>query len=408
MTRSLADIRSSGLCAGCGLCASMDRSGSVTMEESADGWLRPRVTGEPDERSQRAVEAACPAIRIVDPAREQDSERHPIWGPLADLRFSWSTDKELRYTASSGGGLSGLLAYLLETGEIDFVLTNTMSDTSPIRNAPIRAQSRADILRSAGSRYAPSAPLQNIDELLDSGQRFAFVGKPCDVGALRQLGRADPRVGERVPWIFAFFCAGVPSYGGTDTLLSEMGVERPADIAAFRYRGEGWPGFAKAEMKDGTFHQMDYDTSWGSILNRHLQFRCKICPDGIGEFADIAFADGWHLDQTGTASFDEAEGRSLTLVRNSRARNLIDAAIAAGYLESSPAEIEPIAAMQPFQANRKGFVPARLAAYVAVGHRPPRFEGLGLRENARRLPAKVLARNFLGTLRRLMKRRSEA
>jgi len=401
-------IRSSGLCAGCGLCAAMDTSGSITMEESAQGWLRPRVEGAPDERAIAAVESACPAIRIVDPARENGGGRHPIWGPLTGLHFSWSTDAELRHTASSGGGLSGLLSYLVETGEVDFVLTNSMSDDSPIRNMRFKARDLEDMKRSAGSRYAPSAPLENIDKLLDSDQRFAFVGKPCDVAALRQLGRSDPRVGERVAWMFAFFCAGVPSYGGTDALLEEMGVENRDDIESFRYRGEGWPGFAMARMKDGTVHRMDYDTSWGSILNRHLQFRCKICPDGIGEFADIAFADGWHCDENGKPLFDEAKGRSLTLVRNPRADALFQRALAAGYLEAERAEVDAIAAMQPFQAIRKGLVPARLAAFAAIGHKKPRFEGLALAKNARLVPRKLRLRNFLGTLRRLFARRSEA
>ena len=390
------------------MCASMDRSDAITMEESAQGWLRPKVSGTLDQRALDAVEAACPGIRIEDPARETGVKRDEVWGPVVDLHFAWSTDEDLRHVASSGGGLSGLLAFLVETGKVDFVLTNSMSDVSPIRNARIEVRDLEAIKRSAGSRYAPSAPLENIDELLDGDQRFAFVGKPCDVAALRQLSRIDPRVKDRVVWMFAFFCAGVPSYGGTDALLKEMGVENKGDIESFRFRGEGWPGFAKAEMKDGTAHRMDYDTSWGTILNRHLQFRCKVCPDGIGEFADISFADGWHCDEQGRPLFDEAAGRSLTLVRSAEARALFDEAVSAGYLAAELAKIEQIAAMQPFQAIRKAMVPGRLAAFALVGHKKPRFEGLALKQNTKRLGPKAHFRNFLGTLRRLVANRREA
>ncbi|MGB3808236.1 MAG: Coenzyme F420 hydrogenase/dehydrogenase, beta subunit C-terminal domain [Erythrobacter sp.] len=407
MTRSIEEIRSSGLCAGCGMCAAFDRSGAIQMEESTQGWMRPAVKGLPDPRVQEVVEKACPGIKIVDPARETGEERHVTWGPVAETHFSWSTNRDLRHLASSGGGLSGLLAYLVETGEVNFVLTNSMSDESPIRNARVEARDLSDIKHAAGSRYAPSSPLANIDTLLDGKERFAFVGKPCDVAALRQLGRSDSRVNDRVAWMFAFFCAGVPSYGGTDVLLSKMGVPDSDQIESFRYRGEGWPGFAKARMKSGNAYRMDYDTSWGTILSRHLQFRCKICPDGIGEFADISFADGWYLDANGRPSFSEAEGRSLTLTRSARAQGLFERAVNAGYLAAEPADIASVAPMQPFQSLRKGLVNSRVRAFRTVGHRRPQFEGVGLAENASLVRISLRLKNYIGTLRRLIRRRSE-
>src|SRR3712207_7050821 len=38
--------------------------------------------------------------------------------------------------------------------------------------------------------------------------------------------------------------------------------------------------------------------------------RCKICPDGTGEFADIVCADAWY-GKDGYPDFAEREGRSL-------------------------------------------------------------------------------------------------
>jgi len=63
--------------------------------------------------------------------------------------------------------------------------------------------------------------------------------------------------------------------------------------------------------------------------------------------------------------------------------------------------------MQPFQAARKSFVRARLAALTLAGHRQPRFANLDLAYNASLAPAKMRIKSFLGTLRRLMARRRE-
>jgi coenzyme F420 hydrogenase subunit beta len=34
--------------------------------------------------------------------------------------------------------------------------------------------------------------------------------------------------------------------------------------------------------------------AWGEELSNHLQFRCKICPGGTGEFADVVCAGAWY------------------------------------------------------------------------------------------------------------------
>ena len=70
----------------------------------------------------------------------------------------------------------------------------------------------------------------------------------------------------------------------------------PADVVRFRYRGEGWPGLARAESTDGRIATLSYNDSWGGYLSKAVQFRCKLCPDGVGGAADVACADAWYGD----------------------------------------------------------------------------------------------------------------
>ncbi len=397
-------ITANGLCAGCGLCAGIGDPArpAIVMQNTAQGYRRPIVVGAVPPAQARLIDAACPGANIRHDPVAHEAEYHPIWGPLITARLGWSSDAELRRNASSGGGLSAILVHLLNTGQIDYVVQTAVSDASPIRNALAISTGRDDVFRAAGSRYAPSSPLEDIAARLDAPGRFAFVGKPCDVAGLRQLARLDPRVDAKVPFMFAFMCAGVPSYRGTSALLKAMGVEDESAVTAFRFRGDGWPGFATAELADGRRFTMDYDTSWGTILNRHLQFRCKICPDGIGEFADVVCADGWYLDEAGRPLFDEQEGRSLVLTRTAKGEALVGEAMAAGTLLTEPVDVKAIARMQPFQAKRKGLVISRLTAMALTGRKRPRYDGLALGRNARMLGAKENLRSLLGTLRRLV------
>jgi coenzyme F420 hydrogenase subunit beta len=398
-------IKANGLCSGCGLCAGLTTGDppAIVMQDSPEGLRRPERVGSLSPQLEAMIDQVCPGANIRHDPAEHEADYHPVWGPIVTARLGWSTDGELRRNASSGGALSAILTHLLESGEVDYIVQTAVSAQSPIRNALHVSTNREAVFHAAGSRYAPSSPLEDIAQRLDSPGRFAFVGKPCDVAGLRQLARIDTRVAEKVPYMLAFMCAGVPSYKGTSAVLSAMGVEAEGDVTAFRFRGDGWPGYATAQLADGRRFIMDYNTSWGAILNRHLQFRCKICPDGIGEFADIVCADGWHCDEKGYPLFEEQDGRSIVLTRTRRGEELARRAMDAGALECEPLKIEQIRHIQPYQARRKGAVLPRIAAMALAGRRRPRFENLSLFENARAQGIRESLRSMLGTLRRLVK-----
>lgn len=400
-------IAASGLCAGCGLCAGIGdpASPSIIMQDTPAGYRRPHRLRPDTPAEAKLIAATCPGATISHDRDSMAAHYHPVWGPLVSARLGWSSEPDLRRNASSGGGLSAILIHLLATGTVDYVVQTAVSPDSPLRNALKISTGRDDVFHSAGSRYAPSSPLEDIAARLAAPGRFAFVGKPCDVAGLRQLARHDPRVDEKVPMMLAFMCAGVPSYRGTSALLKAMGVDDESAVTAFRFRGDGWPGFATAELADGRRFTMDYDTSWGSILNRHLQFRCKICPDGIGEFADIVCADGWHVDEAGRPLFAESDGRSLILTRTAKGEAMLQAAMATGTLIAKPVSIAAIRQMQPYQARRKGLVLSRLAALALAGKPRPRFAGLDLAANAKKRGLIENLKSLAGTLRRLVGRK---
>jgi coenzyme F420 hydrogenase subunit beta len=399
----LRSILSGDLCSGCGLCASLAGDGKIGMEMTAPGYLRPSVRQALTAEEDRAIVDVCPGARIEGYEAQGTAAYHPVWGNVVEVRAGYSTDPEVRQVGSSGGVLSALLLYLLERGEVEDVLQNAPDPDNPIGNVTQKSRNRADVLHAAGSRYAPSAPLARIlDDIGGDGARHGFVGKPCDVAGLRNLLGRNPALKDRVPYVLSFMCAGMPSESGSREVLRRM--EAPeSDVESFRYRGNGWPGFATAALADGTTRQMDYQSSWGGVLSKHLQFRCKICPDGTGEFADVTCADAWYPGEDGYPSFQEQEGRSLIITRTERGEALVAAAAEAGYIVLEPLPVADIARMQPHQARRKGQVPARLLAMLLTGRRLPVYRDLGLGAVARTQPLRQHARNFAGTMYRLLR-----
>lgn len=401
---ALARVERGQLCTGCGLCAAIAPA-AITMSMVDPGYLRPQQSAALTAAQDAEIAATCPGLVIDESDHPPAPFVDPLWGPVHYVGTGHANDAALRHQASSGGVISALLMHALSTGLVDYVVQTGADPDLPTGNQTHISTSDGDILAAAGSRYTASAPLAGLEDWLARPGRFAFVGKPCDVSALRARARHDPRINARVPVVLAFFCAGIPSTAGTRRILDRLGVD-PDDVTAFRYRGDGWPGFAKATLKDGSIRQMSYADSWGDILSKEVQFRCKICPDATGNVADVACADAWEGDERGYPSFEEQAGRSLVIARTTAGAALLAAAEVAGRIFIQPLETAAIAAMQPSQARRKKQILSRLAALILTGRPWPRYRGMRLWAAAARDNPVAQARSFAGLVRRLVQGRA--
>lgn len=391
------------LCLGCGACSQVVPD-KIEIRMSAQGYLRPHITQPMDEREQQLACSVCPGIHVEhQPALPAEAE---MWGPVQSCQGGWSTDPSLRHQASSGGGLSALAGHLLTNGLVDAVLHTGVSHDDPLRNEYRLSTTSAEVASNAGSRYAPAAPLMGLNQALSRYQRLAFIGKPCDVVAMRKLAEVDPRVKAQVRYCLSFMCAGVPSIKGTHAVLKHLGA--PVEqVVQFRYRGNGWPGLATATTRDGQERSMTYDESWGQILNKHLQFRCKVCFDGTGEFADITCADAWYGTSDGYPSFEEAAGRSLILARTPLGQALLDQAVQKGSIAIEPLPIQDLPRIQPYQSNRKKLALSRLLALKIMGRKAPRYGAPPMLRLARQASLTENLKSFAGTAKRLLKSKAE-
>lgn len=394
---TIEEVLSANLCVGCGACGQVVPD-KIGMGLNDEGYNRPHIRIALSGDEQRRAVAVCPGAEVLPDTGRPDY--HPLWGPLKESRVGWSTDAELRHQASSGGGLSALATFLLESGKVSAVLHLGVAATDPLLNEFKISTSAAEIAANAGSRYAPGAPLSGLREAVARHGRVAIIGKPCDIVAVRKLARQDAQLAGQIVACLSFMCAGVPSIKGTHAVIRQLGFE-PEAVSKFRYRGNGWPGQATATLPDGRSNSMSYDDSWGKVLNRHLQFRCKICIDGTGESADLTCADAWYGTADGYPSFDEQEGRSLVLSRTTLGESLLQEAVAAGYIHVEPLPVADIEKMQPYQANRKRLTFSRVVALRLFGRRVPNYRYRFLLQLAGSAGIKANIRSFAGMARRL-------
>ncbi len=287
----------------------------------------------------------------------------------------------------------------MERGAAVGVLHVRAVPDAPWRNEPVLSTDAASVLAACGSRYAPASPGEGLALVEAAPGPCVVIGKPCDIAGVQQAARLRPELAERIDLTIAVFCAGTPSTAGTLEMLATMGVEDLDDLRSLEYRGNGWPGDARAEHAPGGHTRaasLTYAESWGEILQKHRPWRCKICPDHTGEFADVAVGDPWWRP-TG-----DDPGRSLVLGRTDRGRGAVRAAMASGALALDPAPVDRLPRSQPNLVRTRGAVWGRVLAMRVLGLPTPTYRrvptfGAWWRD----LDARAKARSVVGTARRI-------
>lgn len=328
-------------CLGCGLCISRDAQGK--MEFGTDGFLHPTRASKVDP----LFTEYCPGLRIEQTRQNKGAEL--IYGPMvAPVVAGWSTNEDIRFKASSGGIITSLLVELLKTGKVDAVLHVCQSEKDASRTEAHLSTSVDEVIECMGSRYAPCSLFENIHQYLAMDKRLAVVGKPCDIAALKAFLKVYPEYESKVKYTFSMMCMGLPSHNATKKMIEFLGA-KGMKLSLLRYRGYGWPGMATVESEDGYKKECTYIESWGAILGRETLFRCKLCPNGFGEFADVSCGDAWYC-RDGEPSFEnKSNGRSFIFMRTQAGKDLVERAIADGLIEYETYDINEMPIIQVSQ-----------------------------------------------------------
>ena len=380
-------------CTGCGLCKSFCNVGFIN---DSKGYNVPLL--ENDEQID-FCKRVCPAAGR--PSRKMKAEQ--IWGRSESVCLGWSNNPKIRKKASSGGILTSLCCYLLDEKIVDGIIQTSFDCVVPYRTKTVVSYSSEDVLKCMGSRYSISSPLIDIKNLIQKSKIYAFIGKPCDVAALKMLLLDNKKLSDCIKFLFSFFCAGEPSEISQQRLLLQLGCKTEKDCLSLQYRGNGWPGYTIVEKIDGTQKNMTYAESWGKILGRDVRKCCRICVDGIGEFADVSCGDAWYLTNEGKPDFSENEGRNVVFARTPLGVDLLNQACDKGYIVLSPYVDyhESLKIIQKYQYERRTTMGAMLFAMRLCGKKVPDYDKKVLITFGKGASLQKKVERMLGTFKRI-------
>jgi coenzyme F420 hydrogenase subunit beta len=394
-----------GRCIACGLCASLFPEKLAMGIDQRSGYLRPLPQDALSDAEVERIYGVCPGVVVTglpESARGPEDPLDEVWGPYVRLVLAHAADPAVRFRAATGGVLTALADYLISSGRVNAILHVAPGGDDPSFGQPLVSRSREDVIKGSGSRYGPAAPLSVLMDLLDEGEPFAVVAKPCDLSAIRLLGEEDARVGELITHLLAPVCGGILPPFGMKAFLERSGIE-PARVKAVSYRGNGCPGPTRVELTDGSAVEKSYLELWGTEASMwHLPWRCKICPDGTAEAADIAAADNWPGGAPTEELMASDPGSNAVILRSAAGAELFASAVEAGFLtEEGPVSLDDLNDWQPHHVRKKIASGARIAGMEEAGQLTLETPGLRTERLRARMDAETDARQREGVKKRL-------
>ena len=369
-TSTVVNIIEEGLCIGCGLCASVFPN-NIDMQVSNSGHLRPIEKSPLDASQTLHLESFCPGVVVSGMPENKIPAPEKVdfsWGSIKNIITGHATDPVVRHKAATGGALTAICQHLLESEQVDAVLQVAGGGLKAYFGHSQLSKTTGDVLQACGSIYASTSPLEGLIHILETGIKIALVAKPCDISAVRLLSKKERRIDEQVKLMLSPICGGFFPPFSMDNFLRSVDADEQ-DVESVSYRGEGCPGPTTIRFKNGETISKTYLDFWGTDSSQwHMPWRCRICPDGSGEAADIVAGDTWPNCEPTEEMMEGDLGTNVIISRTDRGSEAVHAAIESGHLNCvSQSHAKDLDSWQPHLLRKKITAEARFAGMRATG-----------------------------------------
>ena len=311
------------ICCGCGGCTVICPQACIEMT-SGRHFNYPQVQVDRCAKCGKCIDV-CPSTHLLENLDDKLHVSH--LNESYDYWITHANDDAVRIEGASGGFISALLIYLLREREIDGAAVACGDDSDPLLNRSFLATDKKGILAARGSRYGPVSNCTTLEQIIKKPGNYAFVGKPCEIQALRKLQDLVPELKKQVRLSIGIFCACTPPRSNTASFLSRWGVKLE-DIKKIQYRGNGWPGLFRASNGCKILLERPYIDAWRHLVATNLSIRCMLCFDTFAHGADVSVGDPWGKELIAS----EQRGLSLVVVRSERAKDNIRSAEKCGAI----------------------------------------------------------------------------
>ena len=284
-----------GLCSGCGVCVGICPVDAIQTE---DPYSYHPDTFDLDACTKCGLcTSVCPGLGYkVYHNIEQDQIFHKDIGYYRNLYSGFTMDGDLIESVSAGGVATEILKYLIENNEVDKV--SVVLNTEDLKMGLAYAKLTNDIdeiIRAKQSKYVQVSIGSLLKEIMNSDERFAIIGLPCQLAAIKQAEHKIKGLRNKIIFKIGFFCGYTYTPNCMVGLLSYMGLDKEDVKKIIGWRNGGIPGDFAVELLDGSTRGIPFIEEHNIDVTFYSLLRCHLCADWSAVYSDLTLGDigGW-------------------------------------------------------------------------------------------------------------------
>ena len=245
LEKLLTTVVNGGYCVGCGACASVKGS-PVQMKLDEYGKFQATLHLSYNESNiDFYLNSVCPFSdesqnedQIAEKLFAQNSQYHNKIGYHLATYAGYVSEGDFRDRGSSGGIGTWIVTQLLKEGWVDYVIHVQPRKPSDNDSRLFHYQISTTIEQvknGAKSRYYPIEMSEVMREVRERPGRYAIVGIPCFLKAVRLLMSQDSVLAERIKFCVGLVCGHLKSKRFAEMFAWQCGIE-PGNILEFDFR----------------------------------------------------------------------------------------------------------------------------------------------------------------------------
>jgi len=313
-------------CVGCGMCVAL-LGGNMVRKESG---VSPAFVYESQSTNlDELARLACPGQGIHYPSlyRKYYGKLPDSWllGTVIKVRTGYSSDENVRRNGASGGVITAVLCYLLESGYIDAAIVVQQGKPSPEDASVVIASSRDEILASAQSVYIPASTLDILSEL-KPGMKYAMTCLPEQAASLRVLQHLGYEPAKQIKYVLGPYTGTALEPAAIRCLLRSHGVGDNDEITSLKWRAGEWPGYLEIKLASGKIVRSK-KVYYNFLIPFFVTQSSLQSMDFSNEFSDLSVGDAW------SPKFENVgAGFSVVITRSNEMESIICEMISKNYL----------------------------------------------------------------------------
>lgn len=362
LKKDISEVVEQYLCHSCGSCFTSCGHDSISYSKTVAGYLFPKIDYDTCTNCGLCYDI-CPGEHFNE-SLVAKTPSDPFVGDVIGTYIGKSTDEFIYKNSQSGGIVTSILTYLLDSKKISAAIVTTMNSDYMPDSKGIVITSSKELLEAQKSKYIPT----NITSLLPKIEKIdgniAMVGLSCHMHGLENLIKIKKKLNSKIIKI-GLVCDRVMLHSSIE-FLSKRVTNSKVDNFVFRDTSNSkYPGDITV-YSDNKINILDKSYR-KTMKNYFTPARCYLCFDKMNIYSDIVVGDPHGFD-----GIDRDNGESLVITRTSLGESIVQEAIIANTILLRDASFELAIEGQDINGKRKKWN-ANYRAWEELGYKLPSY-----------------------------------